>query len=479
MKRILFTLMVSFVGGIMAIGVYSYFQGDTTTTIAEKQQVAFTNLPVDNPPTSGALDFTFAAEISTPAVVHITTSSIEKAPAGNLGPFGDFFGGRGYNIPRQGSGSGVIITNDGYIVTNNHVIDKAQEIKVILNDGREFEGDIVGTDPSTDLALVKIKAEKLPFLRFGDSDRMKIGEWVLAVGNPFNLNSTVTAGIISAKARNINLLGGGSSIESFLQTDAAVNPGNSGGALINLKGELIGINTAIASQTGSFSGYSFAIPVNIAKKVTEDLLEFGVVQRGYIGVMITDVNATLAEQQNLTTLTGVYVNGLSEGGAADKAGIKEGDVIIKVNGIDVKTSPELQEQVGRYRPGDDVSVTVLRKSKEKVFNVTLRNADKTTSLVKNNNSEEFKSLGAEFEELSPSDLNKLNIPQGIKIDKIVDGGKLSKIGIKPGFIITHVDRKPVKSIDDINRNVRMKRGTILIEGFYPNSSTKYTYGIPL
>lgn len=471
--------MVSFFGGIMAIGVYSYFQENQAVTIAEKQKVAFTNLPADIPVSIGALDFTYAAEISTPAVVHITTTSVEKAPAENLGPFGDFFGGRGYNIPRQGSGSGVIITNDGYIVTNNHVIDKAQEITVILNDGREYEGEIVGTDPSTDIALVKIKAEKLPFMKFGDSDLMKIGEWVLAVGNPFNLNSTVTAGIISAKARNINLLGGGSSIESFLQTDAAVNPGNSGGALINLKGELIGINTAIASQTGSFTGYSFAIPVNIAKKVTEDLLEFGVVQRGYIGVMISDVNATLAEQKNLTTLTGVYVNGLSEGGAADKVGIKEGDVIVKVNGIEVKSSPELQEQVGRYRPGDNVSVTVLRKSKEKVFDVVLRNADKTTSLVKNNNSDEFKSLGAEFEELTSSELNKLNITQGVKINKIIDGGKLSKIGIKEGFIITHVDRKPVRSLEEVNKNVRMKRGTILIEGFYPNSTTRYTYGIPL
>lgn len=311
------------------------------------------------------------------------------------------FGLRGNQQPQiaRGFGSGVILSDDGYIVTNNHVIEEAQNIKVILNDKREFDARLIGTDPSTDIALLKIDTEGLPFLTYGNSDELKLGEWVLAVGNPFNLTSTVTAGIVSARARNIGINTDQMAIESFIQTDAAVNPGNSGGALVNQSGKLVGINSAIASRTGSYAGYSFAVPVSIVKKVVDDLKEFGEVQRALLGVNIQDVNQEIAEDLNLSTVNGVYVAGVTENGAARDAGIREEDVIISVQGDQVRTSAELQEKISQFRPGDDVKVGVLRDGERKQFTVTLRNKHGDTQIVRDRSSY----LGADFEEVSNSE----------------------------------------------------------------------------
>ena len=337
---------------------------------------------------------------------------------------------------RQGFGSGVIMSKDGYIITNNHVIEDAQEIKVILNDKREFDARLVGTDPSTDIALLKVDAEDLPYLTYGNSDNLKLGEWVLAVGNPFNLTSTVTAGIISSQGRNLGINQDQYRIESFIQTDAAVNPGNSGGALVNQQGNLVGINTAIASRTGSYSGYSFAVPVSIVKKVVKDLMEFGEVQRALLGVNIGDVDAEIAEKLHLDKVEGVYIGGVVENGAANEAGIKEKDVIISVDGDKVKTAAELQEKVSQYRPGDNVDIVVIRDNEKKQFTVTLRNKHGDTEIVRDN----VTVLGAEFEAVSNSVKEDLGIRNGIMITNL-EKGKLKDAGLKKGFIITSVNKK--------------------------------------
>ncbi len=374
--------------------------------------------------------------------------------------------------PQQSTGSGVIISDDGYIVTNNHVVDGADKVDVTLDDKRAYTAKVIGTDPSTDLALLKIDAKSLPYAAYGNSDQVRVGEWALAVGNPFNLNSTVTAGIISAKGRNIHILPDQKfPIESFIQTDAAVNPGNSGGALVNTNGELIGINAAIASNTGSYSGYSFAIPVNIVKKVVDDILEFGTVQRGFIGVSIRDIDGDFLKEKGLPTLDGVYVNGITKDGAAATSGLKEGDVITKINGVAVKSSPELQEQVGRYRPGDDIKVTVMRDEQEKTFNVTLRNKEGNTKVIRN---EAVDFLGARLEPIEDGELSKLQIESGIRV-KELGSGKLKSAGIKEGFIITTIDNKPVTSTDDLTSYLGQKKGGVLIEGYYPNGMKAY-YG---
>ena len=323
-------------------------------------------------PEAGYTDFTQAAESSVNAVVHVKTTYARQGYG--VDPFFEFFFGRPQqSAPAQmASGSGVIISEDGYIVTNNHVIDKAQVIQVVLNDKREFTATLVGTDPNTDIALLKIDATGLPVIPMGNSDELKVGEWVLAVGNPFNLTSTVTAGIVSAKARNINILNADMKIESFIQTDAAVNPGNSGGALVNTRGELVGINTAIASQTGSYTGYSFAVPTSIVQKVVSDIRAYGAVQRAILGVVMQEITPALQRERNLSTLQGVYVVQLLEGGAAQHAGIQEGDVITQVDAAQIKSSADLQEQIARHHPGDTVTVTVLRRGELKTFTVELK-----------------------------------------------------------------------------------------------------------
>ena len=423
------------------------------------------------------LDFTVAAEHAVSAVVHVKTTYQNQSNFQSFDPFQFFWGQPMPQQPQQqqATGSGVILSEDGYIVTNNHVVEDANQVEVTLDDKRTYNADVIGTDPSTDLALLKINEKGLNYAVYGNSDEVKVGEWVLAVGNPFNLTSTVTAGIVSAKARNIHILPNQKfPIESFIQTDAAVNPGNSGGALVNTKGELIGINAAIASNTGSYSGYSFAIPVTIVKKVVDDLLEFGKVQRGFIGVSIKDIDAEFAKEKSIKKLDGVYVDGLTDGGAAATAGIKVGDIITKINGAVIKTSPALQEQVGRYRPGDKISVTVLRNDSEKVIDVVLKNKEGNTSMSKN---EIGNALGATFENASDDELSKLGLTDGVKI-KELHPGKLKSSGAREGFIITSIDNTLMKTTSDVLNYLKDKKGGVLIEGVYSNGMKAY-YGFGL
>ncbi len=427
-------------------------------------------------PASAPTDFTEAAETTVPTVVHVKTTYARQQGYGSqfFDPFNFFWGNPApQQMPQQqASGSGVIISEDGYIVTNNHVVENAEEVSVTLDDKTTYTAKVIGTDPSTDLALLKVDAKGLPYSSYGNSDNVRVGEWVLAVGNPFNLTSTVTAGIVSAKARNIHILPDQKfPIESFIQTDAAVNPGNSGGALVNTRGDLIGINAAIASNTGSYSGYSFAIPVNIVKKVVDDLLEFGTVQRGFIGVSIRDLDAEFAKEKSIKTLSGVYVSGLTTDGAAETAGIKEGDIITAINGVNIKSSPELQEQVGRYRPGDKIAVSVIRDNDQKTIPVVLRNREGTTKVSRN---ESVNLLGASLEAASESELGKLRISHGVKV-KELQTGKLKSAGLREGFIITSIDNREVKSANDVLDYLQNKKGGVLIEGIYPNGMQAY-YG---
>jgi len=484
MKKLISTVFVACIGGIAALTATHFIFGSK-----QASQVTHPNLhqPItlvnSNGIMNGALttDFTNAAEKSVNAVVHIKTIS-EGVNNLNYDPFAELFFGpqkRQQNYTQQASGSGVIISDDGYIVTNNHVIAGADKIEVVMNDKRTYEGTIVGADASTDVALIKIKEKNLPFLNYGNSDAVKVGEWALAVGNPFNLESTVTAGIISAKGRNNILDNSKRPIESFLQTDAAVNPGNSGGALVNTNGDLIGINTAIASNNGAYQGYSFAVPVNIVKKIVSDLIEFGTVQRAYIGVSIRDIDSKFAEEKNIKQLKGIYVNGVTDGGSAQDAGISEGDVITKIEDINVGSVSALQEQVSKYRPGNKIKATILRNNKELNLDVVLKSLDNTTKLVKK--SELVKStinaLGAEFTDVEANELSRLRLNNGVRVNKL-SNGKLAQVGIKEGFIITSIDSKKVSSPKDVEKILESKTGIISIQGYYPNGlGITYQFGL--
>ncbi len=475
-KKNAILLMIAIAGGTGGAFVYKSFSGEPYPKPQGglKQPVHFASYTA---PPEAAVDFTKAAEMSVHAVVHVKSTYEEAGDAYQplFDPFGSFFwGDRRYNQPeqREATGSGVIISDDGFIVTNNHVVQNAKKVEVTLNDKRIFTAKIIGTDPSTDIALLKIEEKGLPFIGYGNSDDLKVGEWVLAVGNPFNLTSTVTAGIVSAKARDINILNNQYKIESFIQTDAAVNPGNSGGALVNTRGELVGINAAIASNTGSYTGYSFAIPVNIVKKVVDDLVEYGEVQRGFLGINIKEVDYKLAEEKKIKHIKGIYVAGLMEGGSAKDAGLREGDVILKVGETEVNTPSQLQEQVGRFRPGDKVTLAIVREDKEMLLPIVLRNKNGTTEVVKKSGNEITSLLGAEFENVSPDELSSLRINGGVRI-KSLSGGKLRMAGIKEGFIITHVDRKEITNNNDLVEVLRNKKGGVLIEGLYPNGSRAY------
>ena len=474
-KNILTTILVASIGGIIAVFAYSFFtknyENKTITVPQTNSQFIKTSLPLSDQ--SGNIDFTFAAEKSINAVVHVKTQYMlaDKYSYGNSF-FDFFFGERSYTQPPRpvlGSGSGVIISENGYIVTNNHVIEKSDNIEVILNDKRTYSAKLVGTDPTTDIALLKIDEKNLPSITYGNSDELKIGEWVLAVGNPFNLTSTVTAGIVSAKARNINILSKNFAIESFIQTDAVVNHGNSGGALVNTKGELVGINTAIASNTGSFTGYSFAIPVNIVKKIVADIIEFGEVQRAFIGASIMNIDAKLAEKLGLDKIEGIYVAEVNEGGAAMHAGIKKNDIIIKIEDIFVNNVPELLEQISKYRPGDKINITVKRNNKTKQYLVTLRNKLGNTKIVK---TEVISVLGGNFEDITSKEKHRLQLNYGVKIVEL-GAGKLKNAGIKEGFIITRINRKPVYKVDNIKYILKNINGGVLIEGVYPNGTFAY------
>ncbi len=437
-------------------------------------------LPVQ--PFSGP-DFTTAAEKTVHEVVHIRSEFTQKPSLYDdfFGPFRDLFGNPyGYNKPQkiEGFGSGVIISKDGYIVTNNHVVDGSDDVSVTLNDNREFKAKVIGKDPKSDLALIKIDADDLPFITYGNSDDLRLGNWVLAVGNPFNLTGTVTAGIVSAKARDINILGTPGSIESFIQTDAAVNPGNSGGALVNMDGELVGINAAIASNTGSYTGYSFAIPVNIVKKVINDLLNYGEVQRAYLGVTIRELDSKFAQEKGINTSQGIYVESLSDNGGAKDAGIKSGDVISAINATPVNSMAELMEIIGQHKPGDVVDVTVNRKGNNEDYKVELKNVDGTTSIVNKPKESYVKDLGASFQAVPDEVMNKLKIDHGMQVADLQDG-LLQRGGVQTGFIILQINNTKISDGQDIDKALKnIKDGIIKIEGIYPNGM-KMNYGFIL
>lgn len=447
------------------VDVAQYQQGDSIGHSVRPMQVNY----------SGMVDFRAAASSTVDAVVHVKIRSQQTAYENPIYNF--LFGKPNYQeqMPIVASGSGVIISRDGYIVTNNHVIEGADALEVTLDDKRTFTAKVIGADPTTDIALIKIEGDDFPFIPWGDSDRLQVGEWVLAIGNPFNLASTVTAGIVSAKARSINIINKSSAIEAFIQTDAAVNPGNSGGALVNTDGELVGIITAIASPTGTFSGYSFAVPERIAKKTVSDLMEFGTVQRAFIGISISDVTSDMAQKNGITVLKGVYVNAVTKGGAAQDAGIKAGDVILKVNGVEVNKVSELQEQIGQYRPGQQVNITVMRSNKTHDILLTLRNIDGGTNLQKAGETVEL--LGANIRTVSPQTASSLRLKGGVEIVSLSDG-KFAQAGVKQGFIIISVNRKPIYTADDLRLILQNTTGGIYLEGVYPNGSISYyAFGI--
>ncbi len=470
MRRLFGLFAVTALGAMGAVFVYArFFQPETTIVeVPVENKIRYVNLP--GSAEGASMDFTQAVDQSIDAVVHVKTKVFREYA---INPLYEFFFGeqpKGEPTPILGFGSGVIISNKGYIVTNNHVIEGSDEIVVVLNDKREFNAELIGADPTTDIALLKVEADGLVNLKFGNSDALRLGEWVLAIGNPYNLTSTVTAGIVSAKARNINILRTEFSIESFIQTDAAVNPGNSGGALINTRGELVGINTAIASRTGAFSGYSFAVPVSIVEKIVNDLIEYGAVQRAILGVIIEDVTAELAEEKNFKEIEGVYVNDVRPEGAAKNAGIKVGDVIISINDVRVNSGAELQEQISKHRPNDNVKVMIRRNGKLKQFDVVLRNLEGSTEIVKRN--DVFEVLGASFEPVSDRDKRSLGIPNGLKVTS-VKPGKFMKVGIKEGFVLTSVNKKPVNNVKDIVDILKETEGGVIIEGVDRNGSRSY------
>lgn len=512
-KGVLGVALVAAVGSGAAIGTSAYMMnhqqylvsGDSTSNVFSQpvRMVNYASVAAEN------TDFTMAAESAVHGVVHImaTQNADESASQRQyIDPFEYFFGfGGGGSFqrpkaqPRVGAGSGVIISTDGYIITNNHVIEGADELEVTLNDNRKFDAKLIGTDPATDIALIKIDAKDLPTIPFGDSEKLKVGEWVLAVGNPFNLTSTVTAGIVSAKGRGISLGSGDKSkIESFIQTDAAVNPGNSGGALVNTKGELVGINTAIYSETGSYAGYSFAVPISIAGKVASDLKQYGTVQRAVLGVQIIGVGDIMDQlsmpnvpdkykeelkgmKENIKVSEGAYVAEFADRSVAKEAGIEVGDVIISVNGVKVKSANALQEQIGKYRPGDKVTVKVNRKGTEKSFEVQLKNAQGSTKVVTPSDGTEL--LGGAFKALTDKEKREYGVSYGIEVTGLTNG-KLKDAGIKKGFIIMIVNNQRVKTPEDLEKIVddilhgRTEDQGLFIKGFYPNGRTKY-YAIDL
>ena len=433
-------------------------------------------------------DLTYAAENAVQAVVNIeVVQRVEIPQRGGYGydPFLEFFGipqqrGRGGDEPRyeerRGGGSGVIISEDGYIVTNNHVADGASKLRVKLYDGRKFDAELIGKDSATDLALLKIDADKLPTLPFGSSDALRLGEWVLAIGSPFDLQSTITAGIVSAKARQLGAIPNDFSIESFIQTDAAVYPGNSGGALVNTRGELVGINTLIKSQTGSYVGYSFAIPESIVRKVVVDLKEFGVVQRALLGVQFRLVDQdfidTEGKELGISEIGGAYVAGVVEGGSASEAGVRKGDVILDVDGVKIAESSTLQEQIAKHRPNDKIVLSVKRDGKVKQIEVTLRNKAGKTEPVTREEVDVVEALGGKFADAGTRLCRELDIRGGVQVVGVKADGILARARVKQGFVITHINDRPVASLAEMQRLTEKVRS---IDGIYPNGrAASYT-----
>ncbi|MEO8884514.1 MAG: trypsin-like peptidase domain-containing protein [Mucilaginibacter sp.] len=521
MKKFGLTLLTAFVGGAMALGTYKVFENKYTDNMSldDKQKVYFaSNKGYSNITSSaGEVDFTQAAAAVTPAVVYIRTTYSSTANNNDQDDqmqqmFGDLFGQRmpRNNTPQRASGSGVIISPDGYIVTNNHVVSKADKIEVTMNDHRSFKAKVIGTDPNTDLALIKIDATNLPIVKLGNSDDARVGEWVLAVGNPFNLTSTVTAGIVSAKGRGIGIIGqeddesqqmspfgsfGGrmrgqsntqkprAGIESFIQTDAAINPGNSGGALVNTKGELIGINSAIASSTGAYEGYGFAVPINLAKKVLNDIKEYGAVKRGYIGVSFQELNDDVAENLHINNNVGLYVSDVYPGTGAEQAGLKKGDIITKVEGNTVYESSDLQERVGRLKPGDKIHLTVLREGAEKNFDVTLKaesGATSRTAAASSKSSVElYNRLGASFMPATAAQKARLHINGGVLVTQVRAGGLFDSYEIPVGSVITDINKQPINSVNDIDKAItNLKDGKLLsISGYTSQGRFTNTFSV--
>ncbi|RZK40867.1 MAG: PDZ domain-containing protein [Pedobacter sp.] len=499
MKKIGLIVLAAFLGGAVAIGAYKLLErGNDGFSFSEKQDMMFANNPIKISST-GAPDFVQAAAAVSPAVVHIKTTygsntSSESQGRGSLEDFFDFFGGgggmRGNNMPRAASGSGVILTADGYIVTNNHVVDKADKIEVVLANRRKVMAKVIGKDPNTDLALIKVEETGLPFVKMGNSDNVQIGEWVLAVGFPLDLQTTVTAGIVSAKARDIGILRreqqgytreemmemqrtgvrperpASAAIESFIQTDAAINPGNSGGALVNANGELIGINSAIASQTGRNEGYGFAIPVNLAKKILDDFKQYGEVRRGFIGVSFTALDSDAAERLKVSEINGLYVNQVSPNGAAASAGIKEGDIIKKVDGKEIYDSPDLQEKIGRLRPGDKVSLAVLKgDGSTKNVTITLKPessvAVASSKTTKESTKATIDKLGATFAPASAALKTKYRLNGGVIITNIVPDKMFDNYGINKNIIITEMNGQKVNSSEDVAKALELSRNNMI------------------
>lgn len=506
MKKIGLIVLAAFLGGAVAIGAYKLLERNSDSyTLEEKQNSMFANNPIKIA-SSGSVDFVQAAAAVSPAVVHIKTtygnkSSDDNANGGSMEDmFEQFFrggGGRRSAVPRAASGSGVILTPDGYIVTNNHVVDNADKIEVVLSNRRKVTAKVIGKDANTDLALIKVDVKDLPFVKMGNSDNVQVGEWVLAVGFPLDLQTTVTAGIVSAKARKIGILDraqqptreeyeeyqrtgvmpdrpAGSSIESYIQTDAAINPGNSGGALVNANGELVGINAAIASETGRNEGYGFAIPVNLAKKILEDFKEFGTVKRGYIGVTFQALDADVAERLNVKDINGLYVNSVVPNGGAAAAGIKEGDIIKKIAGVEIYDAPDLQEKVGRMRPGDKVALTVLTKDgNSKNVTVTLKPESNVTlaSAPTKSTGASVAKLGASFAPASDALKSRYRITGGVVVTNVLPNKLFYNVDIAKGAIITKINDQPVNSVADVEKALpTSKDGKIKIQGVSENGS---------
>lgn len=510
MKRIGLMVVAAFIGGAAAIGGYKLLEpkGSDALSFQEQQSVLFASNP--KVASTGAVDFVEAAAAVSPAVVHIKTSYTGKDSGQRSNSpfdmFEDFFGGGGRRMqraPRAASGSGVILTPDGYIVTNNHVVDNADKIEVILSDRRKVSAKVIGKDPNTDLALIKVEATNLPVVKMGNSDNVQIGEWVLAVGFPLDLQTTVTAGIVSAKARSIGILGraqqqpteeeyeeyqrtgkmpdrANSSIESYIQTDAAINPGNSGGALVNANGELIGINAAIASQTGTNVGYGFAIPVNLAKKILDDFRKYGAVKRGYIGVTFAALDADEAEKLKIDDITGLYVTDVVPNSGAEAAGLKKGDIIKKVGGTTIYDSPDLQEKIGRLSPGDKVQLTYLRDGQLKNTNIVLKGENSVASTLKpaiaKSNKATIDKLGATFAPASAQLKSRYRVQNGVVVTGIEQGKLFDSWEIPKGVLITSINGKPVNSSKDVEEALPATRnGMTRISGVGPDGA--FTYSI--
>jgi Do/DeqQ family serine protease len=497
MRKLGITLLTAFVGGAVAIGAYKLLESNSLSGLSldERQKVYFANNPYNIESAAGALDFTQAAAAVSPGVVHVrTTYSRDMARQGGGDPmemFEDFFGRR----PRQsnpnakapmGKGSGVIVTEDGYIMTNNHVVENAEKIEVILTDKRILQAKVIGRDKNTDLALIKIEGNNLPIVKLGNSDQVKVGEWVLAVGYPLTLESTVTAGIVSAKSRQIGILAPeidrenydpanpptNSSIESFIQTDAVINRGNSGGALVNTNGELIGINSAIASQSGSYEGYGFAIPINLAKKVMDDFLKYGEIKRGYVGITFKELNSDIAKDYNTSEINGLYVNSTTPNGAAAAAGIKEGDIIKKLNGVDVITSSDLQEKIGTMRPGDKVQLSVLRSGSLKSYNLTLK-GDESIKVVSDNApaaTDVANNLGATFSPLNDATKKKFGLTSGVIVSAVTPGKIFDMYDMPKGTVITSINGKGVNNNEQVIAALKQDSKMVSLQGIVPDGS---------